>query len=93
MLKASSNFQKSNFNKASKPYWSKGLTIISKHQKQSWHAWRYAGKPREADNVIYRQYKEAKKQFRSAQRAAEKAYQMTQMEEIIKASDVDQRFF
>jgi hypothetical protein len=52
LMQCMQKLPKSVFKKSLKPYWSKGLTKASKYQKQCWHVWKDAGKPRQPENAI-----------------------------------------
>jgi len=89
----SGKLPKSKFNKAQKPYWCQNLTKASKAQKKSWIAWKHAGQPRDKTNQLYVQYKNSKREFRKAQRSAEREYEQIQMNELVKYCSVDQKYF
>jgi hypothetical protein len=79
------------FNKSTKPYWSKRLTYLSKQEKAIWHQWRAAGQPRSGD--LFTTYKQAKKQFRTEQKKAQRQYELLQMDELVQSCEADQSFF
>jgi hypothetical protein len=93
MLHTSDNLPQTKYHKALKPFWCKDLTKASKEEKHCWHLWKDAGKPRGVNNEIYIAYKDAKRRFRCAQRRAEREYEQRQMEQLVHASSVDQKFF
>jgi hypothetical protein len=93
MISVGENLPHSKYNKALKPFWSKSLTKANKEQKNCWNYWRQKGKPRDKNNEMYIQYKDAKRRFRCEQTRAERDYEQGQMALIIKTSNVDQKFF
>jgi hypothetical protein len=50
--------------KSKKPYWSNTLTSLSRAVKSVWRQWVDLGRPRDLQNPLWLQYKEAKRTFR-----------------------------
>lgn len=76
-----------------KPYWSAELTVLTKKQKAVWRQWVQEGRPRHQDNNTWNLYKQAKKDFRRAQRQTEQNYVFSQIDRLCKESELDQRGF
>ena len=68
ILCASSRLPKLKRNKGLKPYWDSSLNCLSKQSKKARSEWIKGGRPRDSDSQLYIKYKDAKRQFRKAQR-------------------------
>ena len=88
---AKTNLPKSQFSKSLKPYWSKHLSWLCKQKKGLWIKWLNEGQSR--NDVLFKEYKEAKAEFRRIQREAMREYEMNKMKEIVKSQEIDQRHF
>ena len=88
---AKTNLPKSHFSKSLKPYWSKHLSWLCKHKKGLWTKWLNEGQPR--NGVLFKEYKEAKAEFRRTQKQAMREYELNKMKEIVKSQEIDQRHF
>ena len=93
MIQASNLLPHTKFSKALKPYWNENLSELSKHKKQSRSEWAQMGKPRDKDNVYYKKQMEAKRIFRREQRKRVYEYECGEMEELINAGEINQRYF
>ena len=82
-----------NTKKSLKPYWDSTLTELNRQSKQARLQWINAGKPRNATDPIYIQYKDAKRMFRAQQRRCVTQYEIDEMQEIEKCQDIGQRYF
>ena len=91
ILEVSKKICKKRFNKHEKPYWNSQLTTLSKHEKNVWHTWVDAGRPR--CGPLYQTYKDTKKLFKKARISAEIEYEKAQMDSISKSHDIDQKYF
>ena len=63
---------------------------MSTEKKNARAAWMLAGRPSDPDNLLYRQYKEAKRIFRGEQRRSTYTYEKQCMEDIGRMQDIDQ---
>ena len=79
--------------KLKKPYWSNTLTSLNHSVKAAWRQWVAEGRPRDPDDPVWLQYKEAKRTFRAAQRKAEHGYANKCIDELCNSQQVDQRYF
>ena len=52
-----------------------------------------AGQPRNADNIIWREYKYVKKMFRKQQRIAIREYEIKYMKEFVESQELDNKYF
>jgi exonuclease III len=93
MACTSKNLPKRQYRKHLKPYWSQMLTTCSKHEKRVRAVWIAAGKPREKDNDIYKQYLDAKRDFQRRHRRARNEYYMKQHQEIANQDSISQKQF
>lgn len=76
-----------------KPYWTQQLTVLSKFQKACWHRWVSAGRPRDKNNKVWVEYKQAKKDFRRSQREEQHRFHLKQIENMCKQAELDQKGF
>ena len=90
---ANSQLPQTKYNKHMKPYWDGDLTILSRTEKLKWQQWVHAGRPRDPQNELYIQYKDAKRHFRAAQRRKIADYENKCMGELAQTQEIDQRFF
>ena len=81
------------FDKRLKPYWCDHLSALSKTNKVAWRNWVNAGRPRDPENELHKEYKNAKRQFRSEQRRKMFNYEKEQMRDITINQNIDQKYF
>ena len=93
ILKASDRLPKIKFNKGLKPYWDTNLNSFSKDNKKARADWIREGKPREAGNRFYINYKNAKRQFRKAQRQKKSDYETKCIKELCETQELDEKYF
>ena len=79
--------------RCTKPYWCQQLTQLSRHEKSVWKQWVAEGRPRDHGNSTWLQYKDAKREFRRAQRHAEYQYNITSMEQLAEMEQIYQKYF
>ena len=83
----------SKFRKFLKPYWNNDLKYLHKTMRSKRQVWILDGKPRSSIYVSYKEYKNAKKQFRKLHRQCANRYLKLRDEEIDKDADVDSDYF
>ena len=90
---AGSYLPQSKFRKFLKPYLNNDLKYLQKTMRSKRQVWILDGKPRSSIYVSYKEYKNAKKQFRKLHRQCANRYLKQRDEEIDKAADVDSDYF
>ena len=90
---ASGTLKQTKFSKALKPYWNVVLSELIKKKKATYRQWVNAGRPRDENNLIWKEYKCAKKEFRRCQREAIYNYEISNMEQLAASCTLDQRYF
>ncbi len=90
--KVATNLPQKKFNGKLKPYWNKNLTLLSKERKKIWHNWVDAGRPR-GGKEIFKQYKEAKRNFREALGEAIREYETKEMKDINESNEMNLHHF
>jgi hypothetical protein len=83
----------SKFNKKLKPYWSRELSRLAKNKKHVEVAWKQAGKPRQNGDILWQNYKQAKREFRQELRRAKVEYELKNMNQIESSDGIDTRFY
>ena len=69
------------------------LTTLHKSMMASRNRWLDAGRPRGRNHNAFSEYKAAKRHFRRAHRQASETFIKTQLDEIDRLAEVDQRLF
>ena len=90
---AAENLPRTSFRKHVKPYWSEGLSILKKEKILHYEIWKNAGRPRDSDNLLYRNYKTSKKNFLKTLHQLGKSYENDQMVEIMRSAELDKFYF
>jgi exonuclease III len=93
MIKASKHLPTRQYRKHLKPYWSLELSVSSKYEKSVRAKWIAAGKPREQENELRKQYQQAKRVFQRKRRKAQNQYNIQQHQEIIDQGGISQKYF
>ena len=93
IAKVSAGLPSTQFNQKLKPYWSKSLKDLGKGKKDAFKAWVLGGRPRFAGNLLWENYKSAKRQFRKEQRRKQIEYETKQMQELENLEEIDSRFY
>ena len=93
MVKVSDNLPKRQFRRHIKPYWTMELTKLSKTEKAARARWIEANKPRDKDNLLHVDYKNAKRQFQKRLRQAKKSFELEQHMEIVEQDEISQKYF
>ena len=93
LQKCSEHLPKQQFNSKLKPYWDIHLTLLNKEKKKITKKWKEAGMPRNEDNIIWYEYKQAKREFRREQRKKEYEYEVKCMREVAEESEVNSNFY
>ena len=90
---ASSRLPRSRFKKNLKPYWSHELSLLKRCKVESYRLWVSAGRPREADNLLYVQYKFDKKAFHTAIKRLSKDYENSEILKAVKSAEISKNAF
>ena len=81
------------FNKALKPYWNENLNQLNKNKKHARKEWVNSGKSRDKDDINYKLHLTAKRNFRCEQRKRVYEYECNEIDELVKAEDMNQMYF
>ena len=84
---------KSKFKRHLKPYWNNDLSESHKQMRTFRNKWVQHGRSRDTDNVIYKEYKTAKRMFRRLHRAVLSKYLQSLDDEIDGACELDKSHF
>ena len=84
---------KTKFRSFLKPYWDQKLRDLHAVMRQRRRSWIVAGKPRGDNHVSFREYKNAKCQFRSQHRKCAEKYLNDLNKDIDEAAELDSAFF
>ncbi len=84
---------KSTFNKHTKPYWTSEVKNAHSKSRQMRATWIANGRPRCRANIYFRNYKEAKSQFRKIQRIESEKYMDNVYNDLDEAAELDYRLF
>ncbi|MEW8561249.1 MAG: hypothetical protein AB2541_04060 [Candidatus Thiodiazotropha sp.] len=76
-----------------KPYWNRELDTLHKRMTQKRAAWVSDGRPRGPEFVSFKEYKNAKREFRRCHRKFANEYLQTQVDQIDQAAEVDSSLF
>lgn len=81
------------FNASAKPYWNSTVKAAYKTQKTERTKWIQQGKPRGRENQYFTAYKQAKRQFVNAQKAAIQNVNKQFYDNLNKSAECDVKFF
>lgn len=84
---------KSKYSKAVKPGWTERLSQLAKEKKKAWRAWSEHDRPREPDNPLWQDYKEAKRMLRRELRRHSHLQELNFIQEIDQAEGLNQDYF
>ncbi|MES9884950.1 MAG: endonuclease/exonuclease/phosphatase family protein, partial [Sedimenticola sp.] len=90
---AETTLPKRKFKPYLKPYWSNELKQLHRKMKSLRNTWISCGQPRNIDNVSYRQYKDAKREFRRILRQSQARFEMEENNRIDNLAEIDQNGF
>ena len=84
---------RASYRKHIKPFWCDQLEALKRIKIFDHKNWKDAGRPRDADNALYIQYKSSKKEFAKCIKTISKNYENEQIAEITKSAEVDKYYF
>ena len=93
MIKASRSIPTSKFRKHIKPFWNDTLDGMKKAKISSYRRWVKGNRPREEGNALWVAYKQDERAFSRELKRVSKGYVNEQVEEAIKAAEVDRGHF
>ncbi|XP_053395834.1 uncharacterized protein LOC128555985 [Mercenaria mercenaria] len=89
---SSKSIRKRKFKSFLKPYWNENLSALHNTIKQSREKWLNAGRPK-TGNVLFSEYKQAKKKFRKVHRLNVQKFLEMQNDELDKSAEIDHDLF
>ena len=93
MRNAGSNLPTIQFNKSAKPFWNETVKALKDAAISTHKSWVEAGKPRDQENCLYKEYKAAKKLFQKSYDRAERDYELKEMDDFANKGELDQKYF
>ncbi|XP_035661758.1 uncharacterized protein LOC118406010 [Branchiostoma floridae] len=79
--------------KHQKPYWSTDLRETHQEEIEAWLLWKAAGKPREKNNQLFKNYKDSKSRYRAVLRQAKLLHKEQENEKLAEIAGADDRGF
>ena len=93
MRNAASKLPTIQFNKSAKPFWNSDIKLLKQSAIKAHKSWVQAGRPREPDNLLFKNYKATKKLFQKSYDLAEIEYEVKEMDDFANNGELDQRYF
>ena len=81
------------FRKHLRPYWNARMNELKKEKVQSFRLWSSNGRPRQEGNVLWINYKRAKKLFKHELKTLSKSYEDDQISQVVRATEADRGIF
>ncbi|XP_078665516.1 uncharacterized protein LOC144907947 [Branchiostoma floridae x Branchiostoma belcheri] len=76
-----------------KPYWSPEVALAHKVQAEAWLQWKEGGRPEERENILLRNYKRSKNNFRNVLRRAKQLQEEKDNDELAELAGTDETAF
>ena len=84
---------RSKFKKNLKPFWDSVLSRLKKEKVECYRVWVNAGRPRDPDNSLWKNYKETKKVFSNKLKKLTRKYENDEIIQIAKSAEINRNSF
>ena len=89
----SSKLPRSKYKGHLKPYWNEHLSALKHLKGKTYKSWGDAGRPRNPDNHLFTEYKQAKKNFSSTLSELARQYENEEVIKAVKSAEVNRNSF
>ena len=93
LKQAAEKIPSAKFRKHLRPYWNARMNELKKEKVRTFRLWSSNGRPRQEGNVLWINYKRAKKVFKHELKTLSKSYEDDQISQVVRAAEADRGIF